>query len=483
MPLLWTLWTACTSATPSGQGSTPAYRQAAEAPIQVIVNAHGHNYGLDATPQDDDWWDLKAERFQDDLDAVLHLAELVEGHDGLLSMQLSGEFSRDAVHLTPASLDGLQAALERGHSFGAHFHDQALADQEEWVSLKGGGVTPSELTRIWRDHVEAVEAMAGRTVLRVDAAVGTSEEGVEAALVDRYATRLSSAGDPFSYLPWAHAIWSPFRAAEGLALTEDGDGPRVRIGIYPQIGREEPVGIHVLPTTVVQLQRHFLQVLAQWQWDQLDAAPPRVWTFGLMTHPAQESLSLAELEVFLDWLETSFGDRVGPAGGPVYELVSDEDVLERFRSWERRWPGESSFDFDFEAWLDGGCPVYPYPLEGVALALRDAEVDHAMALRDGVEGWRLSHRTISRNESNASGFGAATVGELGARVWLLQSTDGRSRVLDLAGRLPDALVSVDPHTGEMSSADAATVPVGPVPTLLLEDTAPLEELLAALACE
>ena len=327
----------------------------------------------------------------------------MEEAGGLLSAQLSGEFARDASLLVPEGLPALQQLLENGHTFGAHFHDQALEAREEWLPLGPRGLTREEHERIWEDHIQAVEGLANRTVLRVDAAVRFEEDDSPTTLEDQHDVRLASAGDAFSYTPWAHAIWSPLRASPHLALTEDPSGAQIRLGIYPQIGKTQPSGLHALPTTVSQLQRHFLQVLAQWTWDQLDPATPRVWTFGLMTHPNQTDLSLDELQVFLEWLDDTFSTRVGPSGQPVYELVSDEDVLHRYRDWERRWPRASSFDFDMEGWLEGECPVYPYPLEGLAIGLRDAELVQEMRLGPGVMGWTLRQREITRGSPRADG--------------------------------------------------------------------------------
>ncbi len=482
MPLLLPLLTAC--AQPARETATPpGYRQATEAPIQVMVNAHGHNYQTHATPEDPDWWSLKTEEFWAEHAALLSLAEQVEDAGGLLSAQLNGEFARDAALLVPEGLPQLEALLQSGHSFGAHFHDEALEEMEEWLPLSDEGLTHEEHVRIWTDHIQAVEGLAGRTVLRVDAAMRGEEADTQKALEDHHDVRLASAGDAFSYTPWAHSIWSPLRADQGLALTEDPSSPQVRLGVYSQIGKKQPSGLHALPTTVSQLQRHFLQVMAQWTWDQLDPAAPRVWTFGLMTHPDQLDLSLEELQAFLTWLEDTFGDRVGPSGQPVYELVSDEEVLQRHQEWERRWPRASSFDFDFEGWLDGDCPVYPYPLEGLAIGLRDAEVVQEMRLDPGLVGWTLQQREITRGTRRSDGWASVDVGELGATLWMLQSTNGSTTVLDLRERLPPEAMGIDLTTGRPVPLDLSAVTVSPMPALLIEDPNALNAALDALACD
>lgn len=482
MTWLWILWTACAPPAPDA-GVPPGYRQTAEAPIQVLVNAHGHNYQTSATPTDPDWWDIKTDHFWTEHAALMALIDQVEAAGGLLSAQLSGEFARDAVLLAPESLPELRAALDRGHSFGAHFHDEALETDEEWQPLREDGLTDGEHSRIWDDHIAAVEAMAGRTVVRVDAAESIDELDTQLDLENRHDVRLGSAGDPFSYTPWAHAIWTPVRVTPGLTLTEDPDGYRVRVGMYPQIGKEEPAGLHVLPTTVAQLQRHFLQTLAQWNRDQLDPDTPRLWTFGVMTHPGQEDLSLEELDRFLGWLDDTFGDQVGPSGVPVYELVSDEQILDRYQDWERRWPGESSFDFDFEGWLDGACPDYPYPLEGLALGLRDAELEQEMRLEPGVSGWQLRQREVTRGERKDSGFAKTEVGDLGATLWVIQSRNGSEHTLDLRQRLPTDVVGVDLETGTAVDLDLSALAVGPIPVVLINDATALETALEAVACE
>ncbi len=455
--------------------------EAPEAPIQVFANAHGHNYHLSATPADDDWWEAKTDRFVSDRDSLFVLTDLVASYGGVLSAQLSGEFARDAVHLVPESVPELRALLDRGHTLGAHFHDEALAEQEEWQSLRIDGLTDDEQAKIWQDHLEAVEALAGQDVLRVDAAEAP-EDASPQAFAGTWEARLAAAGDAFTYAGWAHPLWTPARPAAGTQLRADPEGPQVRLGSTPQIGKSDPSGLHVLPSSVVQLQRHFLQVWSQWTWDQLDPDTPRLWTFGLMTHPGQLDLSEPELDLFLAWLQETFGAAEGPAGTPVYELVSDEQILTRFLAWEDDHPGEVSFDFDVEGWLEGACVTYPYPLEGLTLALRDAEVAQDMRLGGGVRGWRLRTREILRGERDETGHHGVGVGDLGAEVWVLASRDGQERQLDLRNRLPAEVWQVDPRTGDATVVDQAAIRVGALPIVLLEDLTALDEARADVAC-
>jgi hypothetical protein len=164
-------------------------------------------------------------------------------------------------------------------------------------------------------------------------------------------------------------------------------------------------------------------------------------------------------------------------------LVSDEQMLSDFESWTLQYPGVSSFDYDFEEWLAGGCPAYPYALGGLAIALRDAEWVRTLDLEEGVMGWKLQRRLVERGEPRSDdGYAKVTVGELGSTLYLLWSHDGEQHTLDLAGRIADGAVWVDGRSLALHELDATAIQVGIAPMVIGLDAEEMTDLLDEVAC-
>jgi hypothetical protein len=251
-------------------------------PIRVVINAHGHNYNLTVTPEDPEWWERKKTQFDKHHSEIMALAELAEGFGGHISFQLNGEYSRDLMNLYPEQHQEFLELQERGHGLGVHFHTAAYSGADEyWELYQARSVTPEREEAIWDSHLTAVTDLISHPPLRVDSASTRRNRDTQLSLYERYEVAIGAVGDSFSYTPWAQTIWTPLPKQPGTSLDELPDSPYLALGSHPQIGTEEPNGLHMLITTVSQLQRQFLALYAHWTWDQWDSETPRIWTFGI----------------------------------------------------------------------------------------------------------------------------------------------------------------------------------------------------------
>jgi hypothetical protein len=327
------------------------------APIYVTVNAHGHNYGLPQTAYQDfvrddnleGWFALKRQRYQTHRDEIMWLAEETERVGARMSYQLNGEYARDAFTIM-ADVDGddtehLRDLVARGHAMSAHFHPFVLSDADEfWEDINRRVMTPELMDQLWADQLGSIETALGFGVLRADPAHERDTEALMThfnALHERYGLTIENVGESFSTTHWAHRPWNTFRRDITTDLREDLSGPRVAVHSYPQVGREAPQGLHVVITTVPQLQRRFMDITLQWLYSQATGQTPRIWTFGIMTHPDSNARYADEMRDMLGWLE-EMTQRESPFGGPIAEFVTDTELAQLLRPRGLRgWRGRS----------------------------------------------------------------------------------------------------------------------------------------------
>jgi hypothetical protein len=188
---------------------------------------------------------------------------------------------------------------------------------------------------------------------------------------------------------------------------------------------------------------------------------------GFLTHPDQNVLFREEVTALMDWLVAEFGPG---SPRPIVQFVTDTELASTFETWEAASPGASSFDFDWEGWLEDPAVAYPYDIEGVALGLADAEVvrrrDELAA--QGIVVWELQHRDVTRGPREENGLEPVlAVGEADAEnpLFLAYSLtdDGR---FDFSAIASGALFVKDGVTGEVETADGADVTIGRTPLLI-----------------
>ncbi len=445
-------------------------------PIYVLFNVHGHDYQLAATDvARPNWWAIKAQRYARHREEILWVRDEAERHGIHVSFQLNGEYARDARVLRTDGdgddTDHIRDLVARGHSVGVHFHPARFTGvREYWEAVPMATVTPEVARGMFDDHVGEVEAALGADVRRIDAALDwSSPEMVTefSALMSDFGLDLEPAGEVFTYTPWQGMPWNPFRRGSGTDLHEDPSSPWLTIPTHGQTGEAIPKGLHAVVGSVPQLQRRFLELVAQRDQARASGQPWRVWAMGFLTHPDQNVLFREEVTALMDWLVAEFGPG---SPRPIVQFVTDTELASAFETWEAASPGASSFDFDWEGWLEDPAVAYPYDIEGVALGLADAELvrrrDELAA--QGIVVWELQHRDVTRGPREENGLEPVlAVGEADAEnpLFLVYSLteDGR---FDFSAIAPGALFVKDGVTGEVATADGADVTIGRTPLLI-----------------
>lgn len=452
-------------------------------PIYVVFNVHGHDYQLSAAEVGrPDWWAIKAQRYARHRAEILWMRDEAERHGIRVSFQLNGEYARDARVLRTDGdgddTDHVRDLVARGHSVGVHFHPARFTGvREYWEAVPMPAVTPEVARAMFEDHVGEVEAALGASVRRMDSALDwSSPEMVTeyAALMADFALDLEPAGEEFTYTPWQGMPWSPFRRRSGTRLHEDASSPWLTIPTHGQTGEAIPRGLHAVVGTVPQLERRFLELVAQRDHARATGQPWRVWAMGFLTHPDQNAQFRAEVTALMDWLVAQYGPG---SPRPIVQFVTDAELASIFETWEAANPGASSFDFDWDGWLagvfdgDAGNDVaYPYDVAGVALALADAEV---VRRRDelaahGIVVWELQHREVTRGPRQENGLEPVlAVGDPDAEnpLFLVYALAGEDR-LDFSSVLSGTVFVKDGVSGEVSMASAADLVIGTEPLVV-----------------
>ena len=452
------------------------------APIYITVNAHGHTYRIPRTVYQEfvedgnleGWFKLKRRRYRHHRDEIMWLAEETERVGARMSYQLNGEYARDARVLmasgTSDDTGHLHDLIDRGHTMSAHFHPYVLSGNDEfWKDIGSRTMTTTLMDQLWASHLDAIKATLGFGVVRVDAAHNRDTDELAAhflALVNKYGLQIENVGESFTKTHWVQRPWNVFRRDLKTELMEDFHGRMVTVHSYPQVGRAIPKGRHVVITTVPQLKRRFIDIYLQWLYAQATGQTPRIWTFGIMTHPDSNAQYRDDMLEMLEWL-AQMTDLESPFGGPVAEFITDTMLLERYRTWEAAHPGVSSFSFDLEAYKAGEDVLYPYDLEGMVLATHDSEFVEIMDdwADYGVMAIKLVHRHVERSAPRPNGTVRTTTGDLEEALYLLWK-ESDPVVIDMSDEVGPSLFGCDGVTGDVETLDSSAVTVTSVPQVV-----------------
>lgn len=465
------------SATGGSGGTATTGGGATYPPIYVLFNSHGHNYGFPVgADADPNFPQMKAQRYQAHRAEVIWLRDTTEAYGARMSFQLNGEYARDARLAGDA--DHIAELPGRGHSVGTHFHRYEFSGQNEfWTPYSAAEATFDRIQKTWSDHVGEVSMALGAPLIRIDGATTASAPDSGTWLEDlreAFDVRIEAGGEALSYTEWNIPPWNPYRRKRGTVLREDPASPIVALGGYPQIGLPEPQGLHALVTTVPQLERHFLMLLAEWREHERLGDPPKIWFIAFMSHPDQNAAYHGEVTELLEFLSDYVGEPT-PRGTPMAAFATDEELLDVFEQWEAENPGVSSFDFDWEGYLAGTPQPYPYTLLGVVEGLKDCEVTGPplSAWSDqGVVAYPLAHRDIVRGPPNDNGQAPVlSVGDLGPAVYLLWSDAGAPATIDFSSEVPGTVFVKDGRSGEVTEADAAALVVPEHPIVVSQTDA------------
>lgn len=456
-----------------GAAGPPAAQAApgnAPPPILVTLNAHGHNFSISKDPETD--WEGYQQQKQAQYDKhraeILWLAQTTERLGARMSYQLNGEYVMDAV------MAGDEAHLllleSRGHSLSTHFHRYYYSGADGvWTGYSAAEETPELCGQSYADHIGVIEELLGHPLHRADGACGDRE--VSDALAELYGTTVETSSEALSWTEWNTFPMTPFRRALGTDMIEDPSVDRVSFGSFGQIGKDYPAGLHAVHTSVPQLQRHFLAVMAERQERYRLGMPPLVFSFAAMTHPDQNAGLHEEVGGLYRWL-ARWTNRTFPGSGQVAQFTTDAGVREALEAWEDEYSGLSSFTFDYDAYLeDPTSQSWPYLLEGVVTGMRDAELDDEVKTwrPQRVVAFRLDKRYMVRGEPNEDGQEPLCVSEdILGQMYLVWSNAG-PKTIDFSSELPGVVFVRDGATGVLTAASAASLAVTGKPMLVVSD--------------
>jgi hypothetical protein len=441
-------------------------------PIYITINAHGHNYGIpeEARHSPETLARLKKTSYDEHHAETMWLAKETERVGARMSYQLNGEYALDATINGDAR--HLRKLEQRGHSMGAHFHRYTFTGiNNYWDEYASWQASWGFVGKTWKDHLDAIKEALGNEhpPTRVDPATGETDKNDKFHL--EYNTTIEPVGEVFSYTEWNMKPWTPFRRKADTYLQEDTNGPRIGVSSIGQVGKGETSGLHSIYTTVPQLKRHFLALLAEWREHQRLGDSPQIWSFGIMTHPGQNAKYHEEMTELLRFF-ASFTRSTTPDGTPVAQFATDSEVAAAFEAWEAEYPGESAFDFDWETHLDSilnppGTPQpYPYSLEGVVLGLKDCELVEELDTwkEKGVRAFHFVRREITRGELNRlTGQSSMTIGEIDEKnpVYLLWSETGVPVSINFSSQQPGGLFVKNGESGALSLVPSVYLKVSP----------------------
>ena len=425
-------------------------------PILVTLNVHGHNFHYRSRPGTEAYEDERYTHFMEQRDELLWLVGIATESNAKFSFQLNGEYAQAAIEYGKTA--HLRSAEDQGNTMSVHFHWVGFNDVNQyWLQCDRDNIMMRHVTEFWSDHVGFVDEAIGHSVNRVD--VGVDAPIYNDILAANYGLSIETISDKFAYTRFNTNPFTAFRRKEFTPLLEDQNSAMISIPSFGQVGLSEPQGLHAVHTSVTQLQRHFLMVVTEWRERIRLGLTPRVFSFGARTHLDQNAEFHSEMIELVRWLKqwterTTFGDY------QVASFASDEDVRYTFEMWERYFPGESSFSFDYENSIEDTekSQEWPYILEGIVIGLKDAELDRELTAWHelGVTVIRLDRRVIDRGLSDSNGQETLTVhDEISGQVYLMWSDAGEDVTIDFSKELSGLVRVIDGKTG-VPSLDTAT---------------------------
>jgi len=440
-------------------------------PIYITINAHGHNYGIQ-----EDTSELESQKevfYSRHKEEIVWLADTTESYGAKMSYQLNGEYARDAR--VADDLNHLIKIHQKGHHLGGvHYHRRDLVEGTEFWDSFSSSEDEEKKESTYNNHVgEVGKALAhfGAKVIRVDSAIGGGADGHQ----DYHSQNISilPAGDELSYSKWNIKPWNPFRRQWETATTEDFDVDAVSVSSIGQVGKDAPAGLHSIYSSVPQLKRHFLMLLAEWREHERKGESPRVWSFGIMTHPDQNQNHREHMVEMIEFFKT-FADLRTTNGNQIVRFVTDKELNEIYREWENNYPGHSSFNFDWEShrkWEageeDAVAEQYPYQLQGITEGLFGAELVREIYDYEGVVIYEFDHVDMElgpMNENYQRGIAVCEPDE--EPVYMAWSDTGSSATIDFRKHLEGRLNVKGGLKGKLWSSRSKNLKVTPYPILI-----------------
>lgn len=427
--LMLVLFPVCSLSSKSAQSRRPIY---------LTFSMHGHSFN-DRLPD-------PGEEYQRHRIEINWLRKTANKYGAKLSFQMNGEYAEWCIH--KGHQDEISAFIRDGHTISVHFHGAKRSAELEWNSVSYQEMTHEYIARQWQDHYEWVQkAVPEYKVIRMDAG-GWGDLFID-ELIRRMEIKMLCAPEDhitgYNHYKFGHHVWNPYRPKAGTFIEEDLSTPYIYFPMLPQLGRAVAAGRHAgLKMTVPHVKRRILMIYLEWLHQEQNNLPDKVWTFGWVSHPGQNSKYHHEVEEMWQWVNETFINKKSARGNVIMEYASDEDVYREYLKWENENPGMSSF-----SWKKGD--PYPYSIPAMQTAFDMAEYDYEISDWEnlGVNCHHLTRNVV--DDKTASGV----------EVWVLWKDFGETTID--AQYMLGKQVQVKGIEGNTSIVSAANLTVGENP--------------------
>ncbi|MBT6325081.1 MAG: hypothetical protein HOJ35_03875 [Bdellovibrionales bacterium] len=214
-------------------------------------------------------------------------------------------------------------------------------------------------------------------------------------------------------------------------------------------------------------------LLAEWREHERNGDQPRIWSFGIMTHPDQNADHQDHMIELLTFFK-SFSDMKTSNGNQIVKFVTDKELVEIYKEWEENYPGESSFTFNWEShrkWeaeeVGSVSEEYPYKLKGITEGLFGAELVEEINNYKGVVIYKFNHSDMQlgpMNENYQRGLAVCKLDE--EAIYLAWSDTGSDVTIDFRKQLRRKLYLKSAIEGKIWSSRPGKLKITPLPMLI-----------------
>jgi len=272
---------------------------------------------------------------------IFWLKRKAEEYGHKLTALFNGEYMEYVVDF--GHEDEIRQLIRDGHEVGGHFHSGYRIGPHQW-HWRYDPRDPEDVRKMWDTSVECIGKVIPPSEIITFCAFGPRDVMIKHGVKVQAGAKLHP-----SYMFLGHNYYFPFRSTgDENSLEEDLNSPFVAIAHWANIGAWFP---HFHPARLIDMQRDFLNLYRTWLSKESAPEPEgkdKVWSWGWNTHPGYFRTHEAAKEIvekMLWWLNENFIGKKTSRGNVIAKPATMRMVYEEFLEWEKRHPGESSFNY------------------------------------------------------------------------------------------------------------------------------------------
>lgn len=302
------------------------------------------------------------------------------------------EAERDNLRWLVDFLERLEREKERGFTPSVFTFTPNRAGRHLWPNARRQWLSRAARRRVTCDHIKMVDKLVAKIIGTDDPReVRKVNRTVNGQMLDLDLARemgfeiLTGGRNEALNLFFDHDVYNPWRPVRGWPLSEELKSPWVLVPQSPvlgAIGEHMPIPPGVPPEytrgmrrmiwqdlSIPAMRRKFPHCYLEWR-EHNRQGMEKVWVFGWHEHtddlyprelarwkPSQREA----VAKFVKWLNENFIGKRTLDGRLIAKYSNTDEVYEEFLRWERRHPGESSFNYPLRV---GDWGRYPYMLKG-----------------------------------------------------------------------------------------------------------------------